>query len=250
MTENAATPQHTTTMPQSAMVLAAGLGTRMRPLTDDCPKPMIPVAGKPLIDYTLDLFARAGVPRAVVNVHYLADQIEQHLETRTTPEVIISDERGLRLETGGGLVKALDHLDDDQFFCANTDAILSESDISPCVQLAAKWNRSEMDALLLLCPIENTSGYPGRGDFTHDAESHEIAFRGSAERAPFVFTGLQIISRELVREGPDGAFSTKLLWEKAAARGRLHGEIFSGFWMHVGDPDGLASAERRLTLKG
>lgn len=239
-----------TWMPDTAMVLAAGMGTRMRPLTDDCPKPMISVADKPLIDYTLDIFADAGVSRTIVNVHYLADQIESHLSARKHPEIIISDERGELLETGGGLKKALPHLGDRPFFCANTDAILSDSEISPCAQLAERWDAARMDALLLLCPIDATSGYSGRGDFDHDDKTGRIAFRGDRESAPLVFTGLQIISPDLVREGPGGPFSTKLLWDRAARRGRLHGEIFSGFWMHVGDADGLAAAQRRLTLRG
>ena len=232
--------------PDTAMLLAAGLGARMRPLTDDTPKPLIRVAGKTLIDYALDRFAEAGVSRAVVNVHYRADQMETHLRTRKAPRIIVSDERDLLLETGGGLKKALPHFGDRPVFCANTDAILIDGNGSRdgCRALAERWNDEEMDALLLLIPIGATSGYAGKGDFDQDADGR-IALR-SGETAPYVFTGLQIISPALVSEGPDGPFSTRVLWDRAAARGRLFGAVADGFWLHVGDPEGLAEAERRL----
>lgn len=232
--------------PHTAMLLAAGLGTRMRPLTDETPKPLIKVAGKALIDYALDRFADAGVQRAVVNVHYRADQMEAHLRMRSAPEIKISDERGLLLETGGGLKKARPHFGDDPIFCANTDAILTGDGKTgeACARLAAAWRAADMDALLLLIPIEKTSGYAGRGDFTQDPAGR-IALR-TGETAPFVFTGLQIISPALIDEGPEGPFSTRLLWDRAAERGRLFGAVTDGFWLHVGDPAGLAEAERRL----
>lgn len=238
------------TAPDTAMLLAAGLGTRMRPLTDDMPKPLIKAAGKALIDYALDRFADAGVTKAVVNVHYRADQMEAHLETRRAPQIVISDERDLLLETGGGLKKALPHLGDKPIFCTNTDAILIDGDKNGdgdgCGILANSWNGDEMDALLLLIPIEATSGYGGKGDFDQDADGR-IAFR-SGDSAPYVFTGLQIIAPALVAQGPEGPFSTKILWDKAAERGRLFGAVIDGFWLHVGDPDGLAEAERRLAV--
>ena len=232
--------------PDTAMLLAAGLGARMRPLTDDTPKPLIRVAGKTLIDYALDRFAEAGVSRAVVNVHYRADQMETHLRTRKAPRIIVSDERDLLLETGGGLKKALPHFRGRPVFCANTDAILIDGNGNRdgCRALAERWNDEEMDALLLLIPIGATSGYAGKGDFDQDADGR-IALR-SGETAPYVFTGLQIISPALVSEGPDGPFSTRVLWDRAAARGRLFGAVADGFWLHVGDPEGLAEAERRL----
>ena len=231
--------------PDTAMVLAAGLGTRMRPLTDKMPKPLIPVAGKPLIDYTLDRFAAAGVAKAVVNVHYLADQVERHLLGRSAPETIISDERGLLLETGGGLKKARAHFADKPVFCTNTDAILIDADgEEACATLTRHWDSEAMDALLLLIPTDKTSGYDGKGDFDQSADGR-IALR-QGDCAPFVFTGLQLISPALIDEGPDGAFSTKLLWDRAKARGRLFGALHNGFWMHVGDPAGLAAAEARL----
>ena len=231
--------------PDTAMVLAAGLGTRMRPLTDELPKPLIPVAGKALLDYALDRFAAAGVTRAIVNVHHLAVQVEDHIKGRTAPQIIISDERDFLLETGGGLKKARAHFDDAPVYCTNTDAILiDEPHAEACATLRHAWRSEDMDALLLLVPIEKTSGYDGKGDFDQSADGR-IALRQGAT-APLVFTGLQLISPSLIDEGPDGAFSTRILWDRAAERGRLFGAIHSGFWMHVGDPPGLAAAEARL----
>lgn len=233
-------------MPHTAMVLAAGLGTRMRPLTDNTPKPLINVAGKALMDYALDRFAEAGVAHAVVNVHYLADQVERHVKARAAPQIIVSDERDLLLETGGGLVKARGALGDGPVFCTNTDAIMIDGEgAEACAVLADRWDASAMDALLLLVPAERTSGYDGRGDFDCAADG-QISFR-TGDAAPYVFTGLQIISPALIDEGPDGPFSTRVLWDKAAERRRLFGALYDGDWLHVGDPQGLESAEARLS---
>lgn len=234
-----------TNIPHTAMVLAAGLGTRMRPLTNRKPKPLIRVSGHALIDYALDRFAAAGVTRTVVNVHYLADQIEQHLTSRDLPEIIIADEREELLETGGGLKNALSLLGDEPIFCTNTDAILMDpAGEEACALLREHWDPDLMDALLLLVPIDETSGYGGEGDFHLDADN-KIRFR-SEGRAPFVFTGLQIISTDLIKTGPEGAFSTKHLWEHARQQGRLSGVVHNGYWMHVGDRDGLNRAEKLL----
>ena len=228
--------------PTEAMVLAAGLGTRMRPLTDDRPKPLITVAGKALIDYTLDRFATAGISSAIVNVHYFPDQIEDHVSARTKPLITTSDERNERLETGGGLKKARPLFKGDAIYCTNTDAIIvDQGDDDACAALGTFWQPEEMDACLLLCPLQHASGYDGAGDFDLD-ENNRLNFRQN-EQAEYVFTGLQIISTALIDEGPDGAFSTKLLWEKALARGRLFGIVHRGDWLHVGDPEGLALAE-------
>lgn len=232
-------------MPQTAMVLAAGLGTRMRPLTDATPKPLIKVAGKALIDYSLDQFFDAGVRRAVVNVHYLADQIEAHLQSRQAPEIVISDERAELLETGGGLKKARAALGDKPVFCTNTDAIIvDDDDQGSCAALAGAWDDARMDALLLLVPIANASGYSGRGDFDQYKDG-KISLR-SGDAAPYVFTGLQILRPAILDDGPDGPFSTRLLWENAGRRGRLFGVVYEGDWLHVGDVEGLAAAEARL----
>ena len=231
--------------PDTAMVLAAGLGTRMRPLTDDRPKPLVRVAGKALVDYALDRFAAAGVARAVVNVHAFADMMEAHLEGRSEPEIIISDERELLLETGGGLKKASAHFAEAPVFSTNTDAILlDDPGTEACARLADFWDEAAMDALLLLAPKERASGYDGAGDFELDDKARLDWRRGT--QAPYIFTGLQIISPRLLEGAPDGAFSMRVLWDKAYEAGRLCGLVHKGFWMHVGDPQGLRSAEARL----
>ena len=221
------------------MVLAAGLGTRMRPLTDALPKPLIKVAGKCLIDWTLDRFAAAGVARAIVNVHYRADQMEEHLRTRARPQILISDERALLLETGGGLKKARPLFGERPIFCTNTDAILVDDGEEPCAALSRAWREGDMDALLLLAPIELASGYDGKGDF--DLEDGRPAWRTGGS-ARYVFTGLQIIRPALLDGAPDGPFSTRLLWDKALEAGRMRAIVHNGPWMHVGDPAGLALA--------
>lgn len=234
-----------TRMPETAMVLAAGLGTRMRPLGGDLPKPLIRVAGKALIDHALDRFAAAGVARAVVNVHYGADRLEAHLGARTRPEILISDERGLLLETGGGLNKARGLLGAGPVFCTNTDAILiDDAGSEACARLAAAFADGAADALLLLAAKDRASGFEGPGDFDF-GEDGRIAFR-AGETAPCVYTGLQIIDLALLEGAPEGAFSMRLLWARAAARGRLKGLVHEGAWMHVGDPAGFHAAEALL----
>lgn len=222
------------------MVLAAGLGLRMRPLTDHAPKPLLAVAGKPLIDWTLDRFAAAGVSRAVVNVHYLAADMEAHLKTRRRPQILISDERTLLLETGGGLKKARSLLGEAPIYSTNTDAILVDGGEEPCAALAKAWRSEAMDALLLLVPAAMTTGYDGAGDFDLDAQGR-VRWRTGAN-APFVFTGLQIIRPSLLDGAPDGPFSMRLLWDKAMAQDRMRAIVHDGPWMHVGDPQGLALA--------
>ncbi|MEM8987251.1 MAG: nucleotidyltransferase family protein [Pseudomonadota bacterium] len=231
----------------AAMVMAAGLGKRMRPLTETRPKPLVEAAGRPLIDYALERLVQAGVKRAVVNVHYLADQIEAHLETRTRPEIVISDERGELMDTGGGLVKAAPHLGQNPILCTNTDAILADGEAGDALaRLAAAWDDDAMDALLLLCPKDAASGYDGDGDFLCGDDGGRLRRRPQRGDAPYVFTGWQILHPRLWADAPEGPFSTNLLWNKADAAGRLHGLIHDGFWMHVGSPDGLKEAERRL----
>jgi MurNAc alpha-1-phosphate uridylyltransferase len=223
------------------MVLAAGLGLRMRPYTDRLPKPLIPVCGKPLIDWTLDRFAAAGVERAVVNVHHRADALEAHLKRRTRPSIAISDERALLLETGGGLNKARPLLGEAPVLCTNTDAILVDGETEPCASLAGAWRDETMDALLLLTPISRASGYDGAGDFDL-ASDGRVSWRAGAA-APYVYTGLQIIRPSLLDGAPEGPFSMRLLWDKAQARGRMRAIVHDAPWMHVGDPQGLALAE-------
>ena len=232
---------------RTAMVLAAGLGTRMRPLTDTLPKPLIPVAGKPLIDYALDRFAAAGVGRAIVNVHYLADQLEDHVRRREAPGIIVSDERDEVLETGGALLKVRELLGDAPFFCTNTDAILLDNSEEACALLTRAWDDAQMDALLLLCRTEAASGYQGSGDFVLENNGCLSWPKEHTPGEKFIFTGLQIIHPRLLAGEETCRVSTKVFWERAMAAGRLRGVVYDGRWMHVGDPAGLTEAESILT---
>ncbi len=229
----------------TAMVLAAGLGKRMRPLTASKPKPMIRVAGKALIDHALDRLADAGIARAVVNLHYLGDTIEAHLKQRTAPCVEFSDERGQLLETGGGLVKAASLLP-DPFFSCNSDTIWINGPYDPLHELSEAWNPDRMDALLLLVPHRRAHNFRGKGDFHMDAAGR-LRRRRSARIAPFVFTGIQLVSKRLLRDAPEGPFSTNLLWDRAIEEGRLHGLTFTGEWFEVGTPEAIAPTEEALT---
>ncbi|MDB5723654.1 MAG: hypothetical protein JWQ16_408 [Novosphingobium sp.] len=229
----------------TAMVMAAGLGKRMRPLTATQPKPMVRVAGKPLIDYSLDHLAEAGVARAVVNVHYLPDVLEAHLANRAIPHVTISDERPLLLETGGGMVRALPHLP-DPFFCLNSDNIWLDGPQDVFRELSDAWRPHEMDALLLVVSHKQAHNYNGKGDF-HLSPVGEISRRRTGRIAPFIYTGIQLVSHRLLREAPDGAFSTNVLWQRAIEEGRLYGLIHTGEWFEVGNPASIAPTEAWLT---
>lgn len=229
----------------SAMVLAAGLGTRMRPLTNDRPKPLVEVAGKPLIDHALDRLAEAGVARAVVNVHHFRDAVEAHLGGRTTPAITISDERALLLETGGGLVKAQDLLS-DPFFCANSDNVWLDGPKNAFQELSDAWDPERMDALLLLASHTQANNFRGKGDFHMDGKGR-LSRRRSGRIAPFIFTGVQLIAKRLLRDPPRGPFSTNVLWTRAIEEGRLYGIPFTGQWFEVGDPQAIAPTEAALT---
>ncbi|WP_279644629.1 nucleotidyltransferase family protein [Novosphingobium sp. HBC54] len=228
------------------MVLAAGLGKRMRPLTASRPKPLVRVAGKPLIDYALDKLGEAGVSRAVVNVHYLADQMVAHLAHRDHPQVAISDETDALLETGGGLVRALPLIDADTFFCLNSDAIWLDGPRNAFAALSDAWDEDKMDALLLLVSHAQAFNYTGLGDFHLDPLGR-ISRRRQRHVAPYVFTGIQIVSRRLLRDAPDGAFSTTVLWNRAMEEGRLFGLAHTGLWYEVGSPEMIAPTEMALT---
>lgn len=227
------------------MVLAAGRGTRMQPLTDKIPKPMVAVAGKPLIDHVLDRLAQTGVERAVVNVHYLADQLIRHLASRTRPNVVISDERGLLLGTGGGVKKALPELGDAPFFHINSDTIWIDGVKPNLARLADVFDPSTMDGLLLLAPTAGSVGYVGRGDFAM-APHGRLLQRAEREIAPFVYAGAAILSPALFAGTPSGEFSLTTLFDRAAGAGRLHGLRLEGLWMHVGTPDSVAAAEAAI----
>jgi len=241
------------TAPTTAMVLAAGLGTRMRPLTDDRPKALVEVAGRPLIDHVLDRLAEAGVERAVVNVHWFADRLETHLASRgREPEIAVSDERAELLETGGGLKKAAPLLGPDPVFVANIDSVWTDrgrEGNSALNQLARLWNPSIMDAALLLARREGSIGFEGGGDFFLAADGR-LAFRGEAPEAPFAYMGVHICRPDYVTDGPDGPFSLSGFWRRSAAAGRLYGCVLDGDWMHVGDPQARDEAEARLAGAG
>jgi MurNAc alpha-1-phosphate uridylyltransferase len=232
--------------PRNAMVLAAGFGVRMRPLTDKMPKPLVKVAGKALIDHVLDRLADAGVARAVVNVHHLAEQIERHLAARTQPQIVISDERGLLLDTGGGVKKALPDLGDAPFFHINSDTIWIDGVQPNLARLAEAFDPATMDALLLLAPSAGSIGYAGRGDFVM-APDGRLRARAEFEVAPFVFAGVAILSPHLFDDAPQGAFSLTKLFARAAQAGRLHGLRLEGLWMHVGTPEAIAQAEEAIS---
>jgi len=229
----------------TAMVMAAGLGKRMRPLTASRPKPMVRVAGKPLIDHTLDRLAEAGIANAVVNVHYLPDSLIAHVGARMVPRCIVSDERDLLLETGGGMVKAQPLLP-DPFFCLNSDNVWLDGPVNAFAQLSRTWDPVAMDALLLLVPHAGARHYRGKGDF-HLDQLGRISRRRGERVAPFIYTGIQIVSHRLLRDPPDGPFSTNVLWSRAIEEGRLYGTSFSGRWFEVGDPASIAPTEAALT---
>lgn len=228
----------------TAMIMAAGMGKRMRPLTATQPKPMVRVAGKPLIDYALDRLSEAGVGQAVVNVHYLADSLEAHLAERKSPAITISDERAMLLETGGGMVKAKPHLA-DPFFCLNADNIWLDGPRNAFHDLSRAWDADRMDALLLVVPHSRASNFRGSGDFNMDAEGR-LARRKAGRVAPFIYTGIQLVSHRLLRDAPDGKFSTNNLWNRAMEEGRLFGVSFTGEWFEVGTPDAIKPTEEAL----
>jgi MurNAc alpha-1-phosphate uridylyltransferase len=226
------------------MVMAAGLGKRMLPLTERIPKPMVPVAGKPLIDHALDRLAEAGIARAVVNVHYLPDAVEAHLGGRSAPRVTISDERDLLLETGGGLVKARDLLP-DPFYCVNSDNIWIDGPKDAFRELSDAWDPARMDALLLLVAHTGARNFAGKGDFHMDGTGR-LSRRRSGRIAPFIFTGIQLVAKRLLRDAPEGPFSTNILWDRAIEEERLFGAAFTGQWFEVGNPEAIAPTEAAL----
>jgi len=238
-------------VPATGMVLAAGLGTRMRPLTDARPKPLIEVAGRTLLDRALDNFEAAGVGTIVVNVHYLADQIEARLAARAAEggaaRYVISDERDELLETGGGVARALPLLGEaDPLLVANADNLWRDGRENTIARLAAAWDPARMDALLLLIDREEAKGYDGAGDF-HREPSGRLHRRGHDLTANYVFSGVQLLSRRLFADVPQGPFSLNLLYNRALAAERLYGLVHDGLWHHVGTPEAVDEAARRLT---
>jgi MurNAc alpha-1-phosphate uridylyltransferase len=237
------------TGPTRAMILAAGLGTRMAPLTREKPKPLIALNGKPLIDHAIDRLVRGGVDYIVVNVHYLADQLIAHLEQRQRREpgvkIQILDETGMILDTGGGVAKALPYFEGEPFFTYNSDSLWVEGMGSAMARMKARWNPDLMDALMLLAPCATAIGYEGRGDFQMDAWGL-LKRRAEMNLAPFVWTGLEIVHPRLFDGAPTGRFSINPLWDRAIEKGRLAGLRLDGVWLHVGTPQGLEDAENFL----
>jgi MurNAc alpha-1-phosphate uridylyltransferase len=232
--------------PRTAMVMAAGLGKRMRPLTATRPKPLIEVAGKTLLDHTLDRLKAAGVEKAVVNVHYLADALEAHLRRRASGlEIAVSDERAQLLETGGGLMHAKDMIDADPFICVNSDNLWVDGPVNALRLLAHRWDEAEMDALLLVVPQARAHNNAGQGDFHMDPLGR-LSRRQPGKVAPFVYTGIQMLSKRLLKDAPEGPFSTNLFWNRAIAEGRCYGLVHQGLWFDVGSPDAIPATEAFL----
>lgn len=233
-------------VPHTAMIMAAGLGKRMRPLTATKPKPLIEVGGKALLDHVLEKLRVAGVTKVVVNVHYLADALEAHLVSRDHGlEVVISDERKLLMETGGGLVRAAPLIDSDPFLALNSDNLWIDGPADTLKLLASHWDDSRMDALLLLVPQARALNHKGMGDFHMDREGR-LRRRERSHVAPFVFTGIQMVSKRLLRDSPEGPFSTNLLWDRAIEEGRCFGAVHQGLWFDVGTPKSIPMTEAAL----
>jgi MurNAc alpha-1-phosphate uridylyltransferase len=235
---------------RTAMVLAAGYGERMRPLTLRMPKPLVTLAGRTLLDHVLDRLAGAGVKTAIVNVHYLPEQLEAHLAARKgkQPETLVSDERGVLLDTGGGTKKALPLLGHGPFFIHNADSAWSEGATPALPRMLRLWNPAAMDCLLLLAPAATSIGYAAKGDFSM-APDGRLARRGD-EVVPFAFAGVSLCDERLFKDAPEGKFSLNLLWDRALAKGKLYGVELDGIWMHVGTPEALAEAETSFEREG
>jgi N-acetyl-alpha-D-muramate 1-phosphate uridylyltransferase len=233
-------------VPHTAMIMAAGLGKRMRPLTATKPKPLIEVAGQSLLDHVIERLKAAGVRKVVVNVHYLADAVEAHLTTRSRGlEIIISDERKLLMETGGGLVKAAPLIDCDPFLAINSDNLWIDGPADTLKLLASQWDGEKMDALLLLVPLARAENHRGMGDF-HMDRTGRLRRREKSRVAPFVFTGIQMLSKRLLRDAPEGPFSTNILWSRAIEEGRCFGAVHQGLWFDVGTPRSITMTEATL----
>jgi len=239
------------TTARTAMVLAAGYGERMRPLTSTMPKPLVPLLGRPLIDHVLNRLADAGVETAVVNVHYLPEQIETHMQARAArpPKSKISDERALLLDTGGGVKKALPLLGEGPFFVHNSDSLWAEGAMPALPHMLRQWDPARMDCLLLLAPLATSIGYAARGDFDM-APDGRLTRRGERQVVPFAFAGVSLCTAALFDDAPEGPFSLNVLWDRALAKGRLYGVRLEGRWMHVGTPEALEEAEASFEHEG
>ncbi len=233
-------------VPNTAMVLAAGLGTRMRPLTNDRPKALVSVAGKPLIDHVLDRLVEAKVKRAVVNVHAFADLLETHVRRRSDIEILISDERACLMETGGGVRLARPLLGDAPIIVCNIDSVWEEGAGSAIGRLTRDFDPARMSARLMLAAMDQCSGFDGPGDFFMD-EHGALSFRDALPHTPWAYMGVQIIDPRVVDDEPLAPFSLTRVWRRLREQGRLFGAPLGGFWMHVGDPMAREAAEARLS---
>jgi MurNAc alpha-1-phosphate uridylyltransferase len=231
---------------ENAMVLAAGLGTRMTPANGTLPKPLVELRGRALIDRVLDRLAEAGIKRAVVNVHHKADLIEAHVKSRKAPRIVISDERSGKLDTGGGVKRALPRLGPGAFLIHNSDSVWIEGVGSNLTRLMSTWDETRMDCLLMLAVASGSHGYQGRGDFALQPDGRVRRRKLEQEIVPFAFTGVSVAHPRLFEDCPEGAFSLNLVWSRAIAAGRAYGMRMDGSWMHVGSPDALAQAEQCL----
>lgn len=233
-------------VPDTAMVMAAGLGTRMRPLTSTKPKPLVELAGKALLDHVLDRLQAAGVKKLVVNVHYLPEAIEAHLKDRAGEfDYQISDERDQLMETGGGMVRAEPMIHSDPFLVVNSDNFWVDGSTDTLKLLASHWKEGKMDALLLLIPHARAGSHGGQGDF-HMSSDGKLARRKKGCVAPFVFTGIQMVAKRLLRDAPEGPFSTNILWDRAIEEGRCYGAVHQGLWFDVGTPAAIPATERAI----
>jgi MurNAc alpha-1-phosphate uridylyltransferase len=233
-------------IPDTAMIMAAGMGTRMMPLTANRPKPLIEVAGTTLLDHVLDQLRAAGVGRIVVNVHYLADQIEAHLSVKAADfDLAISDERELLRDTGGGLIKALPLIGADPFFCVNADNWWVDEGGNALVDMARVWDHTRMDVLMLVVPLERAGNSQGTGDFDMDADGR-LSREGPRRQRPFVWTGIQMLAQRIVADPPRDVFSTNVFWDRAIAAGRCFGLVHDGQWFDVGYPAAIGLTEAAL----
>ena len=235
-------------VPGTAMIMAAGKGTRMMPLTANCPKPLIEVGGVTLLDHVLDQLRAAGVGRIVVNVHYLADQVEAHLSAHARDfTVAVSDERELLRDTGGGLIQALPLIPDDPFLCVNADNWWTDHHGNSLHRMAEAWDAAKMDVLMLVVPFERAGNTQGTGDFDMDADGR-LSREGPKRQRPYVWTGVQMLAKHIVTDPPEDVFSTNVFWNRAIALGRCHGLVHQGQWFDVGYPAAIGLTERALGL--
>lgn len=230
----------------TAMIMAAGKGTRMMPLTADRPKPLVEVAGTALLDHVLDHLRAAGVGQIVINAHYRASQVEEHMAAHAADfQVAISDERDLLLDTGGGLVRALPLISDDPFICVNADNWWTDDGVNAFTRLMSAWDDEAMDVLMLLIPYAEANNTQGQGDFDLDADGR-LSRRKPDQQAAYVWTGIQMLSKRLIVDPPSDVFSTNIFWDRAIARGRCFGLVHQGLWFDVGYPDAIAATEAKL----